>query len=215
MDEFLNAVAANSPAAPAFGFAVGVITSAGPCLGPRIATIAGLTANARGAQRALVVAAFIGGLALSYALIAGSAALLLRVTALSTWLYTALAALLVWCGMRMLIDDGMKCAHRAASQRPPYGSALLSGVSFAFVASPCCTPIVASIAGIAALSDAHWFGLTVAIGFALGHAAPLAVASICAVRIRALMHANSWQLPVSVVGGSVMLALGGYYALLA
>lgn len=202
-----------SPTAPALAFALGIVTSAGPCFGPRLASLIGLASNASGARRARIVVAFIGGLALSYTLIAASATLFLRVSAFSAWTYMALGTLLVWSGMRMLIAGEHALVHGASSRSSSCGSALLTGASFAFVASPCCTPIVASIAGIAGLSDAHWFGLSVAAAFAIGHASPLVLASICASRVH--VHMQPWRLPLSVVGGSVMLSLGGYYALLA
>jgi cytochrome c-type biogenesis protein len=214
VDELLNAVAGGSPIAPAIAFGVGIVTSAGPCLGPRLASLAGLAANARGAHRVRIVTAFVGGLCLSYTLIAASSALFSRVTALSMWVYAALAALLAWNGLRTLIVGERACVH-GATGAGSCGSAFVSGASFAFVASPCCTPIVASVAGIAGLNDAHWFGLGVAAAFALGHAVPVILASLGAAGARVVGLSHAWRLPLSVVGGGVMLALGGYYALLA
>lgn len=215
----LTAVAHRSAIAPGLAFLVGIVTSAGPCLGPRLASLIGLAAGAHGVRRALIVGSFIGGLAASYAVIACSATLFLRMTGSSTWIYGGLAALLACYGVRALVfgERDHPCGHAAARSKATRscGSALLAGASYAFVASPCCTPIVASIAGIAGMNASRWFGLAVALTFALGHATPLLLASLGATQVSKLVSRRSWQVPISVINGSLMLALGGYYALVA
>jgi cytochrome c-type biogenesis protein len=213
-----SAVAMRSLAAPAIAYGAGVLTSAGPCLAPRIASLAAMSASAQGRQRAMLCAAFIAGLACSYAAIASSAALFGKMLAASTWIYVILALVLSYQGLRTIaLASRHTCGAlaRARSIAPSAGCAFVSGASYAFVVSPCCTPLVVSIAGIAGSSGSYLFGIVAALAFALGHATPLLVCGL--VTRLAAMFENRVQLRLagSMVGGSVMLALGGYYALLA
>jgi cytochrome c biogenesis protein CcdA len=88
-------------------------------------------------------------------------------------------------------------------------------VSSAFVVSPCCTPVVAGIAGLTALGGRCGEGIALLVAFALGHALPLLAAGALSARIAALLARPSASSAPAVVSGTLMLALAAYYGVLA
>ena len=92
------------------------------------------------------------------------------------------------------------------------GALLLAGFATAVVPSPCCAPVVTLLA---AGSPDRTIALVSIASFALGHAAPLLLAATGAARLRALAFEGQISQAVTTVGGALMVALGGYYALLA
>lgn len=215
---FVESVVRREGTAPALAFVAGLVTAAGPCLGTRLASVTALTAGLEGARRVAAAGTFVSGIVASYVLIGSSSALWWRIAHGASWTYAALAVGLGVCGIRALVQVGAQrsCAVRACAPRmASLGSAFLSGASFALVASPCCTPILATIAGVAAKAPSPFFGMGVAGAFALGHTAPVFPALFGSGRLYAGLRRHSLQRPASIVAGGVVLALGGYYALLA
>lgn len=213
----LRALAVQSPTAPALAFVVGVVTSAGPCVAPKIASVVGMSADATGRRRLAVGIFFACGLACAYALITVSASAFLRINAESRWIYLLLSGILVWQGIRAIVRTGIHdCSpplRSGGSIRPSLCRALIAGASYAFVLSPCCTPFIASVAGIAT-SLRPLYAAAIAAAYGFGHAAPVLAGS--------LLASHAWESlagrmrgPLAVIGGGTMLALGGYYAILA
>jgi cytochrome c biogenesis protein CcdA len=158
---------------------------------------------------------FVGGLALSYALLAGSIALLARMTAASPIAYAMLAALLLWFGVRSVVRNPDTCEDHGHQSAITSGSAFLTGAGYAFVVSPCCTPVVAAIAGAAGTLTSPEFAAAVAVMFGLGHASAVLLGSLAVSRLWRTSFAIARRPEFSIVSGAVMIALGGYYALLA
>jgi len=200
---------------PLVAFA-GIVTSFGPCVAPRYIAIASLLGQGR---RTLTIAAFVAGMLTAYTALGFGAGLLDQVAGHASALYAVLAAVLAGGGLVTLLH-APSCDHAHHAIRNDVTSHRLSavfslGAASAFVVSPCCTPVVAAVVGMTAgngdpLSRALLLG-----AFALGHAAPLfLVGSFGSIFARPLRAWNSCPAP-GVVYGSLMLALGGYYGLLA
>ncbi|HUY42081.1 MAG TPA: cytochrome c biogenesis protein CcdA [Candidatus Dormibacteraeota bacterium] len=215
---FLASLSRQAGATPALAFAAGVAGSVGPCFAARAASLTGLTSGARGVRRLVLVATFVVGIVASYVLIASSATLWFRIAMQSSWIYGALAFGLLIYGARGLARSNTHECCGATMSAPAVrsiGCAFLSGASFAFVASPCCTPVLVAIAGVAAKASSPFFAAAVAAAFAIGHGMPLTLLTCRDSRICGLLHGEQWRRAASVVGGGVMVALAGYYALLA
>lgn len=216
VSNLMHAIASQSPLAPTLAYGAGILTSAGPCLAPKIATVASMSLDGMRKQNALVGVSFACGLACAYALIALSAGLFLRINAQSTWIYLTLSAMLIWQGVRAIVSSGVPRCARHGSELPKSHSfcgAFVGGASYAFVVSPCCTPVIASLAGIAG-SLGSAYAVAIAAAFGLGHATPVLIGSSIVVGVRR-PAADRARDALAVVGGGAMLALGGYYALLA
>lgn len=65
---------------------------------------------------------------------------------------------------------------------PPVAVAYAAGLTFALAASPCSTPILASLLAFAATQDAPAAGATLLFTYSLGYIAPLLVAATATVR---------------------------------
>lgn len=73
------------------------------------------------------------------------------------------------------------------------------GASSALVASPCCTPVLASILGFVATSQDPALGLALLLAYSLGYTTPLMVAGTASGALSNIMSASgaTWITPVS------------------
>lgn len=214
----LRAAAAGSWLAYPLLFAAGVATSIGPCVVPRYLTIAALAhASRRPRER---ITAYVAGIVAAYVLIGVAAGALGALWQTSGIIYAALAALLAAGGVATLLHErhacGDACCDRTATAPGGgLGGALLLGAASAFVVSPCCTPLIAGIAGLTVLGGRAAEGAALLGAFALGHVVPLLSAGTVGTRIaRAMARATVSEAP-AVIAGTLMLALSAYYGLLA
>ena len=213
----LRAAASGSALAYPLLFAAGVATSVGPCVVPRYLTVAAL-AHARRPRRR--IAAYVTGIVIAYVLLGVAAGALGMLWRTSGAIYGSLAVLLAAGGAVTLLHEphacGGPCSHRTASPAGGgLGAALLLGAASALVVSPCCTPLIAGIAGLIVLGGRHTDGAALLGAFALGHVVPLLAAGTLGARIAgALARATVSQAP-AVIAGTLMLALSAYYGLLA
>jgi len=215
----LHAVATRSPLAYPLVFAAGAVTSIGPCSAPRYVALAALV-NASG-RPARVVTAFVAGLIGAYVVLGVAAGALGALWSASRLVYAALAIALAAGGVVTLLRGGHAShahANRAGgkgSMQASLGGTFLLGASSAFVVSPCCTPIVAGIAGLTTASGHTGVGVALLATFACGHALPIVSAGALGTRVaRGLRHVAASHAS-AVVAGTLMLALAAYYGVLA
>jgi thiol:disulfide interchange protein DsbD len=225
--EGLRAVADRTPVAYPLVFAAGAATSIGPCAAPRYIAVAALVSATR--SPAHIVAAFVAGLASAYVLLGTAAGLLGAVWSRSWILYAALACVLGAGGVITLFGGRRPCqpceganaanafeASACASQgRAGLGGAFLLGAGSALVVSPCCTPVVAGIAGLTAASGHTAAGVLLLATFACGHAIPVVAAGALGSRIASALRRIVASHAPAVVSGTLMIALAAFYGLLA
>lgn len=191
----------------------GMVTSVGPCVAPRYVA---LTALLHGRHRTLTVAAFVGGMFVAYAALGLGIGVLGLLAARASVLYLGLAVALSCAGVRTLLQRPVCLhAHDHPDAREPRASAAFAlGAASALVVSPCCTPVVAAVAGMTAF-DGNAASRIVLLGaFALGHAVPLFVAAPAGALLERTFRAWNASPAPALVSGSLMLALGLYYGLL-
>jgi thiol:disulfide interchange protein DsbD len=205
----LHLLADRSPfALPAF-FTLGAFTAIGPCVAPRYVALAALIQRTRRPWR--IAAAFASGVVSAYVAIGMGAGLLGTMRAWSTAIDVGMAlALALAGGITLLRDEGVH-AH-AARNTTSGGGAFLLGATSALVVSPCCTPIVAAIAGFAGFDGQPLAAALLLTAFAAGHALPLGAVALGARSMHALSRLGSTSAG-SVVAGTLMIALAGFYAL--
>lgn len=209
----IDAIARGDAARIPLAVAAGVATSIGPCVAPRYIALAALLGERR---RALTVTAFVAGMLTAYAALGFGTGLLGQLAGHASALYAVLAFVLAAGGVLTLLRRA-GCEHAHPGPRAPkrLSGVFSLGAGSALVVSPCCTPVVAAVIGLGA-ADANPAARAALLGaFALGHAAPLFAAgslgALCARTFRA------WEASPApaVVSGTLMLALGAYYGLLA
>ncbi|MBV9407553.1 MAG: hypothetical protein JO164_01935 [Candidatus Eremiobacteraeota bacterium] len=208
----LRAAAAGSPSAYPLAFAAGLATSIGPCVAPRYVAVAALAQASRNPAR--VVVAFVAGTALTYVALASLAAAIGTLWSASHLLYAGFAVLLAVAGAVSLVRaDGKRvCARHAHGAG---GAPFLLGASSALVVSPCCTPVVAALAGLTALSGHAAAAAMLSVAFAFGHGLPLIAAGMLGGKLAPLFaRAAAAQAP-AIVSGALLLALAAYYGVLA
>ena len=213
----VNAVASTSPASFGVVFAAGALTSAGPCVAPRYIAAAAISANAR--HPFLALGAYVLGLISAYAVIgsvAGSIAILFRASHL---IDSFLSIALICGGFIALVFavPARRCREHNHGFRAQdsIGGPFLVGAASALVISPCCTPAIAVIIAISDSIGRPYYGMILLIAFSLGHAAPLFIAGLANTRAqRWLVQLTTLQSP-AIVSGSLMIALGCYYGVVA
>ncbi len=215
----LQAVATRSPFAYPLVFAAGAVTSIGPCAAPRYVALAALANASR--RPAPIIAAFVAGIAGTYVVLGAAAGALGVLWSASALVYAALAVVLGCAGIATLlrgdraphVHDDDPAPHPGA--RAGLGGTFLLGASSALVVSPCCTPIVAGIAGLTTASGHAGTGVALLAAFACGHALPLVSAGALGTRIAGVLRHVAASNAPAVVAGTLMLALAAYYGVLA
>ncbi len=215
----LQAVTVHSPLAYPLVFAAGVVTSIGPCAAPRYVALAALVNVSRRPGR--VVAAFVIGLVGAYVALGAAAGALGVLWSASRFVYVALAVLLGIAGCAMLLRGDASAhvhAHTPDDEgcgRAGLGGTFLLGASSAFVVSPCCTPIVAGIAGLTIAGGHTGAGMALLATFACGHALPIVAAGALGARVARSVRQLAASHAPAIVTGTLMLALAAYYGTLA
>ena len=213
LGEGLRAATAGSTWAAPLVFAAGLATSIGPCVAPRYVAVAALAGHARRPYAA--AAAFAAGVVVAYVAIGSALGAIATLTAISPFVDAAMAAAFVAAGVFVLARSPHACANerRGATSGP-----FLLGVTSSLVVSPCCTPVIGSIAGLVVLGGRTLEGAAFLACFALGHVAPVFAAAFGSRRMIAL-PALAARTDIAgagaVVGGTLMLALGAFYGAIA
>jgi len=215
LDAGLRAVASRSPFGCPLVFAAGVVTSLGPCAAPRYVAVAALAHTTPRPGRP--IALFIAGLVGAYVCLGSVAGALGAVRGWSAYVYAALAVALALGGATTLLrHDTVSHAHtQPRTGTSSAGGAFLLGASSALVVSPCCTPIVAGIAGLTIASGRVSDGVMLLASFGLGHAAPLLGAAFVSGRVSAVLRRLAASPAPAVVAGTLMLGLAAYFGALA
>ncbi|MBV8580777.1 MAG: hypothetical protein JO225_16775 [Candidatus Eremiobacteraeota bacterium] len=213
IDATLHAVATRSPLAYPLALAAGIVTSIGPCAAPRYVAVAALANASRTPWR--IVGLFTAGLVGAYVVLGLGAGLVGFFWSASSAVYTLLAVALGAAGIVTLLRGDTHAVCGDTRVRVGGGATFLLGASSALIVSPCCTPIVAGIAGLTAGGGQVTGGAALLAAFACGHAAPaIAVGALGSRVAGALRHVAASHTP-AVIAGTLMLALAVYYGMLA
>ena len=111
----------------------------------------------------------------------------------------------------MLLRDEARHAHGACAHGG--GGAYLVGAMSALVVSPCCTPMVAAIAGLAILDARPAEVALLVTVFAAGHIAPIGAAVALGQRGTQTLARLGAASGNGVIAGTLMLALAAFYGL--
>ncbi len=205
-------------------FAAGLATSLTPCVYPMIPITAGILggAGAAGVSRrrtALLTGAYVGGLALVYALLgllAGLTGSLFGTVASSPWAYFVTGNLLLVFGLALLdvftVNAPQKLASwagRRGAASP--GAAFAMGAASGLVAAPCGAPAFAAVLTFVAGTGSAMLGFIYLFVFSLGLTALLVAVGLSSGLLAALPGAGRWTLWVKRVGGVLLLLMAEYY----
>ncbi|MGD0051352.1 MAG: cytochrome c biogenesis protein CcdA [Vulcanimicrobiaceae bacterium] len=218
MTDVVSAALRAAPAGEAFAyplaFAAGVVTSVGPCVAPRYVALAALVQSTARPWR--VAGAYLVGLVAAMVAIGLAVDALNALRAASMVLNLALATTLAVVGVVTLARGG-RTVHGHAGECAPLGvgGIALLGASGALIVSPCCTPILAAIAGLTVTAGRFGSGTALLAVYALGHAWPLLLTTAAGTPLAAGFARLAGSDAPATVSGTLMLALASYYGLLA
>lgn len=214
--------------AAAFGIAFlgGLVAGVGPCILPMLpavfgyvtGTVADTEAHGTAAwRRSLALSAvFVVGMSLVFATIGAIAGALGRAVLVGAWASYAVAVICVVLGLHMLglIDLRFDVLNRFLPVRRPerrgYAGALLFGMLFGVVASPCSTPILAAIATIAAARGSVLEGAALLFVFGLGKGVPLLLLGLASGSLTMMRSVSRATGVLTKIGGAGLLIAAAY-----
>ena len=95
----------------------------------------------------------------------------------------------------------------------PAAQAYLAGLTFALAASPCSTPILATLLAYVSTTKDPLTGAALLFAYALGYVAPLLAAALLTGSLQKIMEMRKWSGWITPASG-VMLLAGGTYGML-
>ena len=226
IETFASALGAGSiVGAAAFGVAFlgGMVAGFGPCILPMLPAVFGyVTGTVAGGEgvpwrRALTLSAvFVLGMSMVFAAIGAIAGALGRAVLIGAWASCGVALVCLVLGLSMLglVDIRFDALNRflptGRPKRRGAAGALVFGMLFGLVASPCSTPILAAIATIAAVRGSAVQGAALLFVYGLGKGVPLlalGLASGSLTKIPSLSRATG---VLTKAGGVALLGVAGY-----
>ena len=205
-------------------FAAGLATSFTPCVYPMIPITAGILggAGAAGSSRgrtAVLTGAYVGGLALVYALLgllAGLTGSLFGAIASSPWAYFVTGNLLLVFGLALLDVFTVNAPQRLAGWASRLGAsspgaAFAMGAGSGLVAAPCGAPAFAAVLTFVAGTGSAVLGFIYLFVFSLGLTALLVAVGLSSGVLAALPRAGRWTSWVKRGGGVLLLLMAEYY----
>ncbi|KAL4430165.1 hypothetical protein ABPG77_004947 [Micractinium sp. CCAP 211/92] len=96
---------------------------------------------------------------------------------------------------------------------PPAGQAYLAGLTFALAASPCSTPILATLLAWVSTTRDPVTGGALLFAYTLGYVSPLLAAALFTGALQRILSVRQWSAWVTPASGVLLLA-GGTYGLL-
>ncbi|MEN6642015.1 MAG: cytochrome c biogenesis CcdA family protein [Armatimonadia bacterium] len=198
----------------------GAATGLNPCVFPTIPVVIGYISGQKEQPRwkGLALAlTFVLGLAITYVIIGATASFVGSVLGISKagWMYiVAAVCILVGINMSGLISvsfDTFIPAQSKWSKLSGYGGALVLGMLFGLVASPCAMPILTLILALIAQKGQVAYGSLLMFTYAVGHGLPLIIIGTVAGALTSLERFTKYSVVIQRVGGWMLLAVGAYF----
>jgi len=230
LESLAEQLSSGSIAGPAaFGVALlgGIVAGFGPCILPMVPAVFGyITGTVAGDQSEAVVrapgrglaltAVFVTGMSLVFAAIGALAGLVGHAIVVSAWAYYAVAAACVLIALHLLgaITLPFERLNSVLPLRRPERrgvlGALVFGMLFGLVASPCSTPILAAIAALAVIGGDPVKGGAMLFVYGLGKGVPLLVLGLASGSLAFMRRLSEASTALTRIGGAGLLVAAGY-----
>ena len=197
----------------------GAATGLNPCVFPTIPVVIGYISGQKEQPRwkgfALAMT-FVLGLAITYVVIGATASFVGSVLGISKagWMYiVAAVCLLVGLSMSGLITisfDTFIPAQSKWSKLSGFAGALVLGMLFGLVASPCAMPILTLILALIAQKGQVAYGSMLMFTYAIGHGLPLIIIGTVAGALTSLERFTTYSVLIQRIGGWLLIIVGLY-----
>ena len=196
----------------AVAYGAGFVAGCGPCAAPRFVALLALTADAPRLVATRRALCFAIGSAAAYVVLAGASSSAAAFAQLRQSYVLLSLACFAGAVATMRRASSQPCTARCAGDtsartRP----AFVGGFVTAAIATPCCLPMLAVIAG----PDAAAGAVAKTAAFVCGQLVPVVLVFAAEAWLRHLIRAERFHRAGSTVCGGLMLFLAGYYALIA
>lgn len=201
-------------------FVGGAATGMNPCVYPTIPVIIGYISGQKSQTKAkglLLALAFVLGLAITYVILGATIGFLGSVLGLSrsVWMYIVAAVCIVvglnMAGLLPLSFSTWAPAQSKWSQMSGFAGAILLGMMFGLVASPCAMPILTLILAMIASKGQVAYGSLLMFTYAVGHGLPLVIIGTVAGALTSLERFTKYSVTIQRVGGWLLIAVGAYF----
>jgi cytochrome c-type biogenesis protein len=219
MQSLQTALNNSSPLVIPLVFLGGAATGMNPCVYPTIPVILGYISGQKEQTRVRGLAlalTFVLGLAATYVVLGVTASFVGSVLGLSRagWTY-AVAAVCILVGVNMAgllpLNFGTWApAQSKWARMSGFVGALLLGMLFGLVASPCAMPILTLILALVASKGQTAYGSLLMFTYALGHGLPLIIIGTVAGALTSLERFTKYSVICQRVGGWLLIGVGAY-----
>lgn len=209
-------------------FLGGLVVSFTPCTYPLIPVTVGLI----GAQESpsklrgfLLSFFYVTGIALTYSLLGGAAALSGRIFGqmqTTPWTYFIMANLCLVMGLSMLDVFNISLPvphklikHTGENNKKSFLDSFLIGVVSGVVIGPCTAPALAVLLGFVALKTNLLLGMSLMFVFAFGMGTLLIIAGTFAGFIATLPKSGAWMTKIKFVSGMILIGAAEYFLYIA
>jgi cytochrome c-type biogenesis protein len=215
-----QALDASSPLVYPLVLLGGAATGLNPCVYPTIPVIIGYISGQKSQTklRGLALAlTFVLGLAITYVLLGAFASFVGSVLGIQRtgWMYIV-AAICILVGLNMagvlhLSFATWAPAQSRWAQMSGFAGALMLGMLFGLVASPCAMPVLALILALVASKGQVLYGSALLFTYAVGHGLPLIIIGTVTGALTSLEGFTRYAVTIQRVGGWVLILVGMYF----
>jgi len=200
-------------------FLGGTMTGMNPCVLPTIPVVLGYIGGhaSQSKTRGLLLAlTFVLGLAIVYTLLGALASFFGSVLGLprTAWLYIAAVVCLAvganLAGLYSLKFRTLAPLQSRWSEQSTFLGALVLGMLFGLVATPCATPVLALIVALVGSKGAVAYGASLLFVYAFGHGLPLVILGAVTGALTSLERLSKYT-PALQKGAGWLLILAGLY----